>query len=302
MSQRFIQSFSTSGTEQEALDQELLGKPYIAFIEDGQYIDWNTRGMDYSKQPLTFEVISAGTITWIMGGTGATASTIQYSLNNGDWASITSTTAGTSFSISAGDIVRFKGNGLNNASLSVSKSSNLRSTGKVIAYGNPYSLLSTNYANVSSVGAYALSYLFSKNTGLISAEDLVLPATSIEAGAYAGMFYSCSNLVTGPKVIPSNYSYGGFNSMFRYCSNLMSSPDFTSTGNVENICLTGCFQDCGKLRRIKILATGLANNPGMHFTDGVASSGTFIKHPNMTSWPSGTSGIPTGWTVEDAEI
>ena len=42
MRQRFIQSFSTSGTEQEALVNGLLGKPYICFIEDGQYIDWNT--------------------------------------------------------------------------------------------------------------------------------------------------------------------------------------------------------------------------------------------------------------------
>jgi hypothetical protein len=32
---------------------------------------------------------------------------------------------------------------------------------------------------------------------------------------------------------------------------------------------------------------------------GVASSGTFVKHPDMTSLPSGVSGIPNGWTVED---
>ena len=29
----------------------------------------------------------------------------------------------------------------------------------------------------------------------------------------------------------------------------------------------------------------------------VASSGTFVKHPNMTSLPSGSSGIPSNWTV-----
>ena len=38
---RYIQSFSTSGTEQTALDERALGKPYVCFIEDGRYIDWN---------------------------------------------------------------------------------------------------------------------------------------------------------------------------------------------------------------------------------------------------------------------
>ena len=29
------------------------------------------------------------------------------------------------------------------------------------------------------------------------------------------------------------------------------------------------------------------------------STGTFVKNPNMASWTTGTSGIPTGWTVID---
>lgn len=37
----------------------------------------------------------------------------------------------------------------------------------------------------------------------------------------------------------------------------------------------------------------------MGWVTGVASSGTFVKHPDMASLPSGTSGIPNGWTVED---
>lgn len=33
---------------------------------------------------------------------------------------------------------------------------------------------------------------------------------------------------------------------------------------------------------------------------GVASTGTFVKNPEMTSWPTGIYGIPEGWTVQDA--
>jgi hypothetical protein len=43
-----------------------------------------------------------------------------------------------------------------------------------------------------------------------------------------------------------------------------------------------------------------------NWVNGVSSSGTFVKHPDMTSLPSGVSGIPTGWTVvndgEDSPI
>ena len=37
---RYLQTFSTSGAVQEALDAELLGKPYCALVENN--LDWNT--------------------------------------------------------------------------------------------------------------------------------------------------------------------------------------------------------------------------------------------------------------------
>jgi hypothetical protein len=38
------------------------------------------------------------------------------------------------------------------------------------------------------------------------------------------------------------------------------------------------------------------------WVSNVSSSGTFIKHPSMTTLPSGTSGIPEGWTIEDYDV
>ena len=35
---------------------------------------------------------------------------------------------------------------------------------------------------------------------------------------------------------------------------------------------------------------------------GVSSTGTFVKHPNMTSLSTGSGGIPSGWTVVDEDI
>jgi hypothetical protein len=47
-----------------------------------------------------------------------------------------------------------------------------------------------------------------------------------------------------------------------------------------------------------MLATDIsASNCLTNWVSGVASTGTFVKHPDMTSLPSGVSGIPSGWTV-----
>lgn len=35
---------------------------------------------------------------------------------------------------------------------------------------------------------------------------------------------------------------------------------------------------------------------------GVSSTGTFVKHPDIDSLPTGVDGIPEGWTVEDAVL
>lgn len=34
----------------------------------------------------------------------------------------------------------------------------------------------------------------------------------------------------------------------------------------------------------------------------VAKNGIFIKHPNMNSLSTGSSGIPNGWSVQNASI
>ena len=43
-----------------------------------------------------------------------------------------------------------------------------------------------------------------------------------------------------------------------------------------------------------------ASDCSSNWVSGVASAGTFVKNPNMTTLPTGTNGIPEGWTVEDA--
>lgn len=47
-----------------------------------------------------------------------------------------------------------------------------------------------------------------------------------------------------------------------------------------------------------MLATNISANDCLeHWVDDVAYSGTFVKSPAMNSLPTGTDGIPEGWTV-----
>ena len=67
--------------------------------------------------------------------------------------------------------------------------------------------------------------------------------------------------------------------------------------------ITNCsymFYGCTKLNYIKCLATDIsANNCIDYWVDGVSSTGTFIKNPDMNSWTIGVDGIPEGWTVKN---
>ena len=62
---------------------------------------------DYSMDYLTFQILENGVIPWKQN---TTAKTIEYSLNNGAWTSITSTSSGVMINVSQGDTIRFRGN------------------------------------------------------------------------------------------------------------------------------------------------------------------------------------------------
>ena len=109
MRQRFIQSFPTSEDIQTALDNKELGKPYVALSREEPSIDWNSKEIDYTGMPLTFEIISGGTIEF-----KGNNKTIQYRLNGGEWADITSAKEGSIITVNQGDKVQFRAENFKN--------------------------------------------------------------------------------------------------------------------------------------------------------------------------------------------
>jgi hypothetical protein len=66
-------------------------------------------------------------------------------------------------------------------------------------------------------------------------------------------------------------------------------------------CYYSMFYGCSKLNYIKMLATDISDTTCLfNWVSGVASTGTFVKHPNMTSLTTGPYGIPSGWTVQES--
>lgn len=284
MRQRFIQSFSTSGTEHQAIDAERLGKPYVAYIEDGRYIDWNTLWPTppvppepvYSAMPLTFEIVSAGKINFKGYNTWLNSKKLYCSKDDGStWTELTPTNTGTTINVRSGDKLIFTGNnesyGISNAGCTFKDS-----TAHFKVYGNIMSIVSgSGFEQLTTLsGSWNFRSLFSA-THITEVKDLVLPATTLTEGCYYGMFGN---------------------------TDITTSPVLSAT-TLTDYCYDTMFYGCTKLKTITCLATDkTASNCTTSWVLGVSASGTFIKNPDMNSWPRDENGIPAGWTVEDAQL
>jgi len=141
--------------------------------------------------------------------------------------------------------------------------------------------------------------MFSNCTHLIAAPDL--PATVLARACYGGMFYNCSGLTKAPDKLPAlTLAEECYNSMFNLCTSLTKGPELPAPTLVKG-CYGGMFENCHtNFNYIKCLATDISADDCLgNWVFDVAESGTFVKAANV-QWPRGASGIPEGWTVENA--
>ena len=140
--------------------------------------------------------------------------------------------------------------------------------------------------------------MFNTCTSLESAP--ALPATTLAEGCYLNMFMGCTSLTTAPARLPATtLADNCYSNMFVSCSKLISAPELPATTLVTG-CYWQMFKDCTNLNSVTMLATNIeATNCLTKWMSGVAATGTFIKAASMESLPTGVSGIPSGWTVEN---
>ena len=144
------------------------------------------------EEYLTFTMLSNGIIGWVIKQ-GNVPVTIEYRLNGGEWTEITSDASNPpTIQVSAGDIIQFKGNNASYTYTSGSRSnSGFYVDGEFDVSGNIMSMLG-DPEYINSEGWFF--GFFEGCTGLTSAENLLLPATTLTVGCYNHMFYGCTNL------------------------------------------------------------------------------------------------------------
>lgn len=168
--------------------------------------------------------------------------------------------------------------------------------------GNIMSLLyDDNFVGQTSLLGYdyVFTRLFYNNSDIISAENLVLPATTLSDGCYVQLLAHDSNLRYTPKLPAQTLNMLSYQRMFANCTSLTTAPDLLASVITQR-CYEGMFDGCTSLNYIKCLATDIsAYNCTLNWLNDVSATGTFVKDAN-TTWSTGASGIPSGWTVQNA--
>ena len=197
-------------------------------------------------------------------------------------------------------------------------------------YGNIMSLLygddfvgKTEFKNYNAYNAFA--FMFRGQKKLKNCKNLILPSNRLSKFCYCGMFSDCTALMQPPKLQAMILSYGCYQSMFGNCTSLKMTPELPaveletscyegmfggctsittspvlSASKLVDDCYSNMFYGCEKLNKITMLAEDITASYCLNnWVNGVAASGTFVKHPNMDTLTIGVNGIPEGWVIDD---
>ncbi len=250
----------------------------------------------------------------------STNQTLEYSTDTTTWNTFDTTT---NIPLNNGDKVYIRG--MLSADNTTSNYTRFKMSGKIVASGNCNAFW--NYQNLNaSLKAYCGYQIFYRCSSLTTAPELpattlvdycykgmfkncvslttapVLPAVELAEGCYEGMFYGCSSLTTAPELPATMLVESCYDNMFNGCISLTTAPVLPATVLAKS-CYSAMFYGCISLNNIICLATDVSAE---YCTDyllyNVYPTGTFIKHPDMNDWTTGVNGIPSGWTVVDAEV
>ena len=201
---------------------------------------------DANTQPLTFQAIKEGTITY----TAAKAEyTVEYKKNNDGW-----TTYSSAISVAVGDVVSFRG----------TNSTYYMSTGELIGvpskfacssacyiYGNVMSLISKESFSTTTSFTAEKTFLrmFEGNTNLRSHpyKDLVLPATTLTTGCYQNMFNGCTGLTRSAILADATGAKNAYQYMYNGCTSLVEVTCYAAynedyfTGWLTSVASNGTF-------------------------------------------------------------
>ncbi len=260
---------------------------------------------DYSKEYFTIEALENGTLT--------AARSLNMRKNKGEWINTNT------IELSAGDKVEMR-------DMDRPEGTSYLFSGQTLSfnvYGNIQSLFfGDNFYGQTSCKISPHMFM---DSNVVSAANLILPATELLDSCYLGMFENCTNFIASPTLPATQLADHCYRSMFQGCTSLNTVPELPATTLNRN-CYTDMFRGCTSLETAPVLPdarldsycyqymfSGCTNlnyvkallaNPQKQYAQiyyaswliGVSPTGTFVKKADA-DWPSGDSGIPNGWTV-----
>ena len=296
----------TSGTITDNGKTEECPTPYVTFTAEG-------------KQTFKMTVQN-----------GYEISELEYSVNNGDWATVKADTE-VPFGGENGNL-RLRGTNIKGTADGFDWYSTITFTDPTVdvaCIGDIRTLLDWRIYNIVETNNAMFCNLFNGCSVLTSAPELPatklaedcyyqmfsgctnltaapeLPATTLENSCYREMFWSCTNLASAPELpatILANYCYFG---MFEKCTNLTSAPELPATVLAE-ACYGSMFSDCTKLSTVTMLAPSDQISKATYCcynwlynagTDGTVTSRTLIvtDEAAYNALVNNTAYLPANW-------
>ena len=277
--------------------------------------------VDDITKPLTFKATQDGS-TVKLSKNGSPDGAFQTSRDGGNtW---TDYTIDTAIALNTGEEVSFRAKADRTSAQTMYDYFYFKMTGKIEAWHNVMSLYRTNdFATYNTVVSYAFNELFDGCTSLTKAPVLpsttlapdcydfmfsgctslteapALPATTLADSCYYGMFGGCTSLTKTPELLATTLTLHCYNAMFSGCTSLTKSPALPATTLAQH-CYYNMFNGCSSLNEVRCkIPSSYSSSQISSYTNNwlsnVSPTGTF--HTNADAhWPSGSSGIPTGWT------
>lgn len=325
---QYLKLFETHENYEDFVESGEMLRPNVSHCVQENEVHYN-QNVDYSKKYLTFEAIDDNTKLYFRATRPESTKTISVSTDNGrTWNECTSsndTEGALIATLRMGQKLMIKGNLTETWSgRGYTRFNGLIGEGECILYGNIMSLAygddfigKTSMTKTIQQPVYeyneeldedeivgyedvdvelCFGWLFESVRNLVSAENLVLPATELSVyngyGAYEGMFRNCVSLTTAPSVLPATTLKSGcYYKMFSECTSLVNAPELPATtlaGSCYQYMFNGCtslttapelpattlaqscyyrmFQGCENLNYIKCLATDIsATNCTLHW-------------------------------------
>ena len=257
-------------------------KYYEPFVSDT--IDFNTVNYNKYRSAFIFKILSNGYIEF-KATDNTVIKEIQYKLNDGEWTTISSSTAGTRIQVSAGDSLEMKGTNESYANSATSYNTFSGSTAQFNLSGNILFLLSKDK---QIYGEYAFANMFLNCTNLKSIENLKIAVEKAPKYTFFRTFKGCTNINELPQIftilygdeyalkemfmgctslqdnietayICENLEANTCESMFENCTSLMYFPKLM-TINLHNACYKRMFYGCSNLLKAGFYFDTLGEN------------------------------------------